>query len=117
MNGGTLPLLTLLVSWTSLLLHSAALVHLQRQRASCHTERLAGHGYVRTAACRVTAASVYSAVALLDVLGVRIPGAGVLGPEALMMFTGVQGLWLFNTGMDIWIRHRLQREKPGPGGG
>lgn len=107
MTGRALLLLMLLVSWTSLLLQSAALVHLRRQHATCAAEGLAGHGYVRTAACRVLAAFAYSAVALLDIIGVRIPGAGTLGPEALVVFTAVQALWLCNTVMDIRVRKRL----------
>lgn len=109
MTGGALLLLMLLVSWTSLLLQGAALLHLWRQRATYCAERIAGHGYVRTAACRVAAAAVYSAVALLAVLGVRIPGAGTLGPEALLVFTLVQMIWLTNTAADIRARRKLRK--------
>lgn len=113
MTGGALLLLMLLVSWTSLVLQTAALVHLWRQRAAYAAERLAGRGYVRTAACRVVAAAVYSGVALLAVLGVQIPGAGTLGPEALIVFTAVQGIWLANSALDIRVRRRLQEENTG----
>ncbi len=111
MTGRALLLLMLLVSWTSLVLQSGALVHLRRQRATYAAEGLAGHGYVRTAACRVLAAAVYSAIALLDIIGVRIPGAGTLGPEALVVFTGIQTLWLFNTVMDIKVRRQLGKSE------
>lgn len=113
MTTGPLLLLMLLVSWTSLVLQAAAMVHLWFQRATYAAEELAGHGYVRTAACRVVAASIYSAAALLSVLGVRIPGAGTLSPEALIVFVIVQGLWLFNTGMDIKVRWQLRQRKEG----
>jgi hypothetical protein len=111
LTGGGLLLLMLLVSWTSLVLQAAAALHLWLQRASSTAERLAGHGYVRTAACRVAAAAVYSAVALLAVAGVRIPGAGTLGPEALIVFSGVQMIWLANSALDIRVRRRLAQEE------
>lgn len=98
----------LLVSWTSLILQSAALIHLLRQQAATAAVQLAGHGYTRTAACRVLAAGIYSAVALLAVLNVRIPGAGQLSPEALVVFTGVQIIWLSNSALDIATRKKLR---------
>jgi hypothetical protein len=109
MTGGTLLLLMLLVSWTSLVAQAAAMIHLWRQRARTAVEELAGRGYVRTAACRVTAAVVYVTVALLAATGVQVPGAGGLSPEALVVFTGVQGIWLVNSALDIRIRRRLAR--------
>jgi len=110
-TGRALLLLMLLVSWTSLVLQSGALVHLRRQHASYAAEGLAGRGYVRTAACRVLAAAVYSAVALLDIIGVRIPGAGTLSPEALIVFSGVQAIWLVNSALDIRVRRQLARHR------
>jgi hypothetical protein len=105
-------LLTMLaVSCASLLLQSAAFLHLRRQRASYDAERRAGHGYVRTAACRVLAACIYTAVAALAVAGERIPGAGVLGPEALVVFSLVQIIWLSNSAMDIRVRQLLRRKR------
>ena len=111
MTGGALLLLMLLVSWTSLLLQAAALVHLWRQQASYAAERLAGHGYVRTAACRVLAACIYVTVALLDATGVQVPGAGALGPESLVVLTLVQAIWLYNTALDIRLRRRLRKRE------
>jgi hypothetical protein len=111
MTGRALLLLMLLVSWTSLVLQSGALVHLRRQQATYAAEGLAGRGYVRTAACRVLAAAVYSAIALLDIIGVRIPGAGTLSPEALLVFSGVQAIWLVNSALDIRVRRRLAQRK------
>lgn len=114
MNG--LALLMLMVSWTSLMLQGATALHMRRQRASYAAERIAGHGYARTAACRVIAAGAYFAAALLDVLGIRVPGAGVLGPEALVIFSGVQMLWIVNSALDIRARRQLRRGPPaGPG--
>jgi hypothetical protein len=107
-TGGALLLLMLLVSWTSLVLQGAALVHLWRQRATYQAEQVAGHGYVRTAACRVLAAAIYSAIALLQVLGIRVPGAGTLGPEALVVLVAVQTIWLSNTALDIRVRRKLR---------
>ena len=115
MTGGGLLLLMLLVSWASLLLQSAALAHLWRQRASYAAERIAGHGYVRTAACRVLAACIYVTVALLDACGVRVPGAGTLGPESLLVLTVVQAIWLCNTAMDIRARRQLRQGKESDG--
>lgn len=115
MTGGGLLLLMLLVSWASLVLQSAALVHLCRQRASYAAEKLAGHGYVRTAACRVLAACIYVTVALLDAAGVQVPGAGTLGPESLIVLTLVQAIWLANTAMDIRVRRQLA-QRAGNGG-
>lgn len=114
MTGGTLLLAMLLVSWTSLAVQAGAAFHLWRQRATYAAERIAGRGYVRTAACRVLAAAIYSTVALLDVLRVRIPGAGTLGPEALAIFTGVQGIWLANSLLDIRVRRMLKDGMPPP---
>jgi hypothetical protein len=110
-TGRALLLLMLLASWTSLGLQLAAMIHLRRQRSSYPAEELAGRGYVRTAACRVLAAAVYSAVALLDILGLRIPGAGTLSPEALLVFSGVQAIWLVNSALDIRVRKRLAQRK------
>jgi hypothetical protein len=107
MTGGSLLLLMLLVSWTSLLLQAAAAVHLWRQRNAAG--ELAGRGYFRTAVCRVLAACVYVTVALLQASGVQVPGAGGLSAEALTVFTAVQGLWLINSAMDIRVRRQIAR--------
>jgi hypothetical protein len=104
-----LLLLMLAVSCASLILQSAALAHLWRQQASYDAERRAGRGYVRTAACRVLAACIYTAAAALGVARVRIPGAGILGPEALVVFTVVQAIWLANSAMDIRVRQLLRK--------
>jgi len=110
-TGGGLLLLMLLVSWTSLVLQAAAMVHLWFQRASYHAEELAGHGYVRTAACRVLAACIYVTAALMDAAGVQVPGAGTLGPESLVVLTLVQAIWLLNTALDIRVRRQLGEQK------
>lgn len=102
--------LMLLVSWTSLLLQAVACIHLWRQKGRAVAVRAAGRGYARTAACRVLAASIYSTVALLAVLGIHIPGAGQLSPEALAVFTGIQVIWLVNSALDIRVRHRLTEQ-------
>jgi hypothetical protein len=104
---GVLLGLMLAVSCTSLSLQGAAFAHLRRQRSTYAAEKMAGRGYVRTAACRVAAAAVYSAVALSAIIGVRIPGAGILSPEALIVFVAVQTIWLCNTAMDIRVRRKL----------
>jgi hypothetical protein len=111
LTGGALLLLMLLVSWTSLVLQAAAMIHLRRQRAGYDAERLAGNGYVRTAACRVLAACIYVTVALLDAAGVQVPGAGTLGPESLVVLTVVQAIWLCNTAMDIRVRRHLRQRE------
>lgn len=114
MSGGVLLLLMLLVSWTSLVLQSAAFLHLRRQRASYAAEGLAGRGYVRTAACRVAAAAVYVTVAVLDASRVQVPGGGGVSAEALVVLTAVQLLWLANSAADIRLRRRLQRTEGAP---
>jgi len=114
MTGGSLLLLMLLVSWTSLVLQAAAAVHLWRQRNE--PGRLAGRGYLRTAACRVLAACIYVTVAVLQATGVQVPGAGSLGPEALVVFSAVQFIWITNSAMDIAVRRKLasqDHDQPG----
>lgn len=113
MTDGALTLLMLLVSWTSLLLQGAALAHLMRQRAACRAERLAGGGYVRTAASRVAAACVYVAVAVLQATGTHIPGSGGVTPEALVVLSAVQLLWIVNSALDVRVRRRLRQQDEG----
>lgn len=113
MTGGALLLLMLLVSWSSLLLQGAVLAYQLRQQATYRAEQLAANGHVRTAACRVLAAAVYVAVSVLDAAGVQVPGAGGLSPEALVVFSGVQLIWLSNSALDIRLRRQLKK----PGGG
>ncbi len=107
MTGGILLLFTLLVSWTSLILQSIAMISQMLKHSSSEAERIVERGYVRTAACRVVAATVYATASLLQTLGVPIPYAGVLTPEALIIFTAVQLLWWYNAGMDVLVRHKL----------
>lgn len=114
MTDGALLLLMLLVSCTSLLLQGAVMIHLWRQRSSYAAERLAGRGYVRTAACRVLAACIYVAVALLQATGTHIPGSGGVTPEALVVLSAVQLIWIVNSALDVHLRRRL-RSKPGEG--
>jgi hypothetical protein len=102
----------LLVSWSSLILQAAALTHLVRQHATYPAEAAAGNGYVRTAACRVAAAALYVTVAVLDAAGVQVPGGGGVSPEALVVLTAVQLLWLGNSAADIRLRRKLRREDP-----
>jgi hypothetical protein len=107
MTGGSLLLLMLLVSSASLLLQGAALILLLHQHPVAGTERLATRGYVRTAACRVADAVVYVTVAAVQMAGARVNG-GDLTPEALVIFSGVQLLWLGNAAADILTRRRLR---------
>ena len=100
----SLLLLMLLVSWSSLILQSFALAHLLRKRATYDAEKVAGRGYVRTAACRVLAASIYVTVALLQIAGVTAHG---LTRETVVIFTFVQVIWLTNAAADISIRRKL----------
>ncbi len=102
----------LLVSCSSLVLQVCAFAHLARQRATYPAEHAAGRGYVRTAACRVAAAAVYVTVAVLDAAGVQVPGGGGVSPEALVVLTSVQLLWLVNSAMDIRLRRKLRRKDP-----
>jgi hypothetical protein len=105
----SLLLLMLLVSWTSLILQSFAFVHLLGRRSTYDAEKVVGRGYVRTAACRVLAASVYVTVALLQLAGVTAHG---LTRETVVIFTFIQILWLTNACADISIRRKLtEREQ------
>lgn len=110
MSTDPLLIAMLVISFCSLLLQGTAFFHLWRQRASYDAERRAGHGYVRTAASRTGLACLYTAAAASAVAGVRVPGAGSLGPEALVIFIIAQGVWLSNALMDIRIRHHLRRK-------
>lgn len=97
-----LVLAFLAVSCVSLALQVVAFVRLAVQRATSPTVKLVGSGYLRTTACRVTAATVYVGVAF-----VQLAGAGTLSGEALAVFTAVQTLWLLNSAADIRIRRKL----------
>lgn len=114
MSASPLLVTLLAVSFCSLVLQATALTHLVRQRAGYRAERLAGRGMVRAAATRTALASVYTASASLALAGVRIPGGGTLGPEALVILIAAQSAWLYNAAMDVRIRHRLRCRKDGP---
>jgi hypothetical protein len=97
-----LVLVFLLVSSLSLASQAAALARLSARRPGTRAEALAGRGYIRTVACRVLAATVYTVVA-----AVQLAGAGTLSAEALIVFTAVQGLWIGNSLADIRVRRAL----------
>lgn len=100
MTGGGLLILAMLVSAISLIIHVAVLALLWRQKVSGETERVTGKGYVRTAACRVLAATVYVTADAFQLAGARVMG-GDLTPEALLIFTFVQILWTSNAVADV----------------
>jgi hypothetical protein len=107
-----LTLMFLLVSCLSLSFQVLALVRLARQtrqRAGGGAEKLVGAGYIRTIACRILAATIYVAVA-----SVQLAGDGTLSAEALIVFASVQLIWWLNSVMDIRIRRTLS--EPGTGG-
>ena len=97
-----LTLVFLLVSCISLAFQAAAFARLITRRPRTPVEGLVGGGYTRTVGCRVLAATVYVAVA-----AVQLAGAGTLTGEALIVFTAVQGLWVGNSLLDIRIRRTL----------
>lgn len=105
MTGGSLLLLMLLVSWTSLVLQTAALLHLWRQRAGYRAEELAGRGYVRTASSRVLLAAFYVTLAVAQATGTHL--FGVLTAEALVALTVNQSVWLANAALDVRLRRKL----------
>lgn len=107
MSGGTLLLLMLLVSLTSLILQTVALANQLLERSRSETENIVRRGFVRTAGCRMLTASVYFSAALLQTIGVPIPGSGGLTPEALVIFTGAQLVWWYNAAMDLHARRKL----------
>jgi hypothetical protein len=102
-----LVLVFLLVSCLSLVCQVLAFIRLTMRRARTPVEELVGGGYIRTIACRVLAATIYTVVA-----GIQFAGAGTLSFEALVVFVGVQFLWACNSLLDIRIRRRLSH----PGG-
>lgn len=108
----SLVLLMLLVSCTALLLQTLAMVHLIRQRASYKAEELAARSYVRTVACRVMQACIYVAVASLQAADVHVLGIGGVGPETLVILSGVQLMWLVNSALDISTRRHLRAGDP-----
>lgn len=97
-----LVLVFLLVSCVSLVFQVLAFARLIAVRAATPAEELVGGGYVRTVACRVLAATVYVAVA-----AVQLTGDGTLSFEALIVFTSVQLIWQVNSVLDIRIRRTL----------
>jgi hypothetical protein len=100
----------LLVSCLSLVAQVLAFARLAVQRARTPAEELVGNGYLRTAACRVLAATIYTVVA-----AIQLAGAGTLSAEALIVFTSVQAIWVTNSAMDIRIRRALSRAGRGDG--
>lgn len=104
-----LVLLLLLVSCVSWVFQAAAFARMAAGRPGGHAEGLIGRAHLRTVGCRVLAATVYVVVA-----AVQLAGAGTLTPEALLVFTSVQGLWITNTLLDMRLRRTLTRTG-GPG--
>jgi hypothetical protein len=92
----------LAVSCLSLVSQAAAFAHLAARRGGRPAEKLAAAGYRRTVACRVLAATAYVVAA-----AVQLAGDGTLSAEALAVFTGVQGLWVANSLLDIRKRRQL----------
>ena len=102
-----LVLVFLLVSCLSLVFQLLAFIRLAMRRARTPVEELVGGGYIRTVACRVLAATIYTVVA-----GIQLAGSGTLSAEALIVFTSVQAIWISNSLLDIRIRRSLSA----PGG-
>jgi hypothetical protein len=107
---GDLVLVFLLVSCLSLVAQVLAFARLAIQRARTATEEMVSAGYLRTAACRVLAATVYVVVA-----AIQLAGDGALSAEALIVFTGVQAIWITNSVLDIRIRRVLRQAGRGDG--
>lgn len=105
-----LVLLFLLVSCLNLALQIMAFARLLALRARTPVEELVGGGYIRTVGCRVLAATIYVAVA-----AVQLAGRGTLTGEALIVFLLVQLLWQANSVMDIRIRRALGQHGRLPG--
>jgi hypothetical protein len=102
----SLVLLFLLVSCLNFGLQLMAFVYLVRRESGSRAERLAGRGYVRTVLCRVIASMTYVAVAAS-----QLSGAEKVGAEALLVFVGIQGMWLFNSALDVISRRRMEIRK------
>lgn len=98
-----LVLVFLLVSCLNFGLQLTAFAYLVRRESRSGAERLAARGYVRTVLCRVIASMTYVAVA-----ATQISGAAKVGPEALLVFVGIQGMWLFNSALDVVSRRRME---------
>lgn len=99
-----LVLVFLLVSCLSLVFQLLAFIRLALRHARTPVEELVGGGYLRTVACRVLAATIYVVVAAS-----QLAGSGTLSAEALVVFGGIQALWLVNSAMDIRIRRTLSQ--------
>lgn len=97
-------LVFLLVSCLSWVFQAAAFARLAVRRARTPVEGMVGTAHLRTIACRVLAATVYVAVA-----AVQVAGDGTLSAEALIVFASVQTLWISNTLLDMRLRRRLPR--------
>jgi hypothetical protein len=103
-----LVLVFLLVSCVSFVLQVLAFIRLVARRAHTATEELVSGGYLRTVACRILAATTYVVVA-----AIQLAGDGTLTFEALVVWIGLQILWLLNSLGDIRIRRSLSpTERP-----
>jgi hypothetical protein len=100
-----LVVLFLIVSCLSMVFQLLAFVRLALRRAHTPAEELVSGGYLRTVACRVLAATVYTVVA-----AVQLAGDGTLSAEALVVFAAVQTLWWLNSLADIRIRRQLGQQ-------
>lgn len=100
-----LVLLFLLVSCLSLVFQVLAFARLA-SHARTPAGELIRSGHLRTVACRVLAATVYVAVA-----AVQLAGSGTLSAEALLVFGAIQGLWVTNSLLDIRTRRELGRQE------
>jgi hypothetical protein len=109
----SLAWLMLIVSAASLASQAAAVIALRHRDAAGPAERTAGRGYARTVASRIGLAVMYTAIAALAVAGIQVPGSGGLSAESLIVFTGVQVVWLANSVADVATLRRIR----GAGGG
>lgn len=66
--------------------------------------RLVRRGMLRTALSRVFTSSVYVTVGVVSLMT-----TGILSPTTLIVFGGLQLLWIYNAGADAVLRWRLDR--------
>lgn len=113
----SLAWLMLIVSAASLVSQVVAIIALRHREAVHPAERTAGRGYARTVASRIGLAVMYVTIAALAVAGVQVPGSGGLSPESLIVFTGVQVVWLANSCADVAALRRIHADTAAPTSG
>jgi hypothetical protein len=96
------------VSAASVILQAATAAHHHRvqNHAVTAAQRIAVHGYARSAGLHGVVACGYLTAISLQAAGVRLPGHG-LSAESLLAFAATQAAGLASSALDLGLRHRL----------